>query len=417
MLDQHADNALASHELFADEDAMRALFARVRREDPLHWTQAEGYDGFWIVSKYDDVKEVGRQNTAFLNAPLTFLRDIEEDRAVRARGGSYARTLVNLDMPEHRLYRGLTQLWFLPANTKRLNGVIEARAAELVEKMVGLGGRCDFVNDIAIWYPLRVIMDAMGVPQEDHALLLRLTQQLLAPMDPAMRREKSSGAAFSASKAAVIKDFFEYFSKVLENRRAQPTDDLASVVANGKIEGESIGQMEALSYFLILSTAGHDTTANSLSGGLLALLNNPNELSRLRADPTLLDTAVEEIFRWVSPVRHFMRTAATECQLRHKTIRTGDRVMLCYPSANQDEEVFGDPHVFRIDRKPNRHLAFGFGAHACLGRNLAQAELRAFLKVLLARIDEIDIDGACDWVISNQVSGPKSMPIRYTVGS
>ena len=317
-------------------------------------------------------------------------------------------------MPEHRVYRGLTQAWFMPANIKRLDRLINDRAVEMVDKLVAMDGRCDFVNDIAIWFPLRVIMTALGVPEADHPMMLQLAQQMLAPKDPTLRRKETGGLS---AKAAVVKDFFGYFDKVLQDRRANPCDVPASLIANSQFDGQPIGKMEALSYFLILATAAHDTTANSLAGGLLALTQNPEQLAKLRADPALLNTAVEEMFRWVTPVRHFMRTASADSTLRGKTIRSGDLLMLCYPSANQDEEVFTDPHLFRVDRTPNRHLAFGFGAHACLGQNLARAELRAFFKELLARVERVEIDGAFEWVRSNQVSGPKTLPVRCRVAA
>jgi len=412
MLNQQTDNAIASHDIFADEKAMRDVFAQVRREDPLHWTQAEGNPGFWAVTKHADVMEVGRNNQLFINGPMIFLRDDEEDRIARADNagkGTYLRTLVNLDMPEHRIYRGLSQAWFMPANIKRLDAMINERAVEMVDKLVAMDGRCDFVNDIAVWFPLRIIMSALGVPEADHPMMLRLAQQILAPKDPTFKRTESGG---TSAKAAVIKDFFGYFGKVLADRRANPSDDLSSVIANSQVDGQPIGTMEALSYFLILATAGHDTTANSLAGGLLALIQHPDQLAKLRADPALLSSAVDEMFRWVTPVRHFMRTATADSSLRDKTIRSGDLLMLCYPSANQDEEVFTDPHLFQVDRTPNRHLAFGFGAHACLGQNLARAELKAFFKELIARVDRVEIDGPFDWVRSNQVSGPKTLPVR-----
>lgn len=412
MLNQQTDNAIASHDIFADETAMRDTFAQVRREDPLHWTQAEGNPGFWAVTKHADVMEVGRASDKYINAPMIFLRDDEEDKIARADNagkGTYARTLVNLDGAEHRVYRGLTQAWFMPANIKRLDTLIHERAVEMVDKMVAMDGRCDFVNDIAIWFPLRVIMTALGVPEADHPMMLQLAQQMLAPKDPTLKRQVTAGVS---AKAAVVKEFFGYFDKVVQDRRANPRDDLSSLIANSQVDGQPIGKMEVLSYFLILATAGHDTTANSLAGGLLALMQHPEQLAKLRANPDMLNTAVDEMFRWVAPVRHFMRTATIDSTIRGKTVRSGDLLMLCYPSANQDEEVFIDPQQFRVDRTPNRHLAFGFGAHACLGQNLARAELKAFFKELLSRVERVEIDGAFEWVRSNQVSGPKTLPIR-----
>jgi cytochrome P450 len=412
MLNQQTDNALAGHDIFTDPVAMRALFAQVRREDPLHWTQAEGYPGFWAVTKHADIMEVGRHNELFINAPQAFLRDNAEEETLRNIGhsGGYARTLINMDSPDHRVYRGLSQAWFMPANIRKLDGMIQQRATEMVDKLQQLGGSCDFINDIANWYPLRVIMTALNVPEVDHPMMLQLTQQFFAPPVSSVQGSRTDVAAI---KTAAIGEFFGYFGKLVENRRANPTDDLSTLIAHMQIDGKPIGQMETLSYFVILATAGHDTTATSLSGGLLALMEHPEQMARLRADAALLNAAVEEVFRWVAPVRHFIRTATTDYTLRGQQIRKGDRVMLCFPSGGMDEEVFHDGERFLIDRTPNRHMAFGFGPHACLGQNLARAELKAFFKEFLSRVKEVELDGPVKWLRSNQVSGPMAMQVRY----
>lgn len=410
------DEEIVSHRLFADEARARAVFARLRAEDPVHLTQAKGYPPFWAVTKSADVAEVERQNDRFINAPLVFLLDCEEyaQRMKDTNGtGQYLRTLVNMDGAEHRAMRGLTQAWFMPHNLKRLDALVRSRATEMVDLMARTG-ECDFAQSIAPWYPLRVIMSLLGMPEEHHPDLLRLTQQLLAPHEDQQQR---SSADLERAKKQAFGAFATHFQALIAQRRAEPRNDLATLLVQAQVDGRPLGPQELLGYFLIVATAGHDTTASSLASGLLALLQHPDQLARLRREPALLGSAVEEILRWASPVRHFMRTAQEDYALRGRQIRKGDYLMMCYPSASFDEEVFPDGHLFRIDRTPNRHLAFGFGVHACLGQHLARMELKAFLAEFLARVEDVQIDGPVTLVASNQVSGPRHLPLRYTMAA
>jgi len=248
------------------------------------------------------------------------------------------------------------------------------------------------------------------MPQERHRDLLDLTQKLLAPQDD---QSKADPAARAIAKKQLFGGFAAHFQALIAARQAKPEDDLATLLVNAQVDGRPLGPMELLGYFLIISTAGHDTTASALSGGLLALLQHPEQLERLRREPALIAPAVDEILRWTAPVRHFMRTAQQDYVLRGRQIRQGDYLMMCYPSACFDEEVFPDGHLFRVDRTPNRHLAFGFGVHACLGQHLSRMELKAFLAEFLKRIDRVELDGPAVMVASNQVSGPKHLPLRY----
>jgi cytochrome P450 len=208
-------------------------------------------------------------------------------------------------------------------------------------------------------------------------------------------------------------DFFTYFNAMTEARRANPGDDLATVIANGKIKGEPLGPLETASYYIIVATAGHDTTSSSIAAGLQAFIDNPDQLAKLKADPSLLDGAANEIIRWATPVQHFMRTATEDYQLRDKTIKAGQHLSLIYLSGNRDDEAFRDPFTFDITREPNRHVAFGYGAHVCLGQHLAKMEIKAFFKELLSRLDGIEITGEVKRVQSSFVSGLKSLPVRY----
>ncbi|MBR1256363.1 cytochrome P450 [Bradyrhizobium sp. AUGA SZCCT0240] len=414
MLTKTLDAAIADPSMYADPGAYHELFAQLRKEDPVHWTEIEGFRPFWTVSKYNDILEIEKQGDKFINWPRLSLNSIADEERVRAgsgRGSTVSlRMLVNMDGAEHRAHRSITQSWFMPTNLRKLEAELADLAKEFVDRMEAVSGSCDFVKDVAVWYPLRVIMTILGVPREDDHRMLAWTKALLSSED----EEMAAGLRGVEARQAAIQEFFRYFGALSAKRRAEPKDDLASVIANAKVEGQAISDFETQSYYLIISTAGHDTTSSSSAGGLLALLQNPAELAKLRANPDLLPSAIEEIIRWVSPVTHFFRTATEDYVLRGKQIKAGDSLMMCYPSANRDEEIFPDPYTFKIDRTPNRHIAFGYGPHLCLGLNLARMELKALFKELLSRVDTIELAGDPAWIKATIVTGLKRLPIRYT---
>jgi cytochrome P450 len=408
MVDPALDPAIVSPRTYGDPESYHRLFARLRREDPVHWTEPEGFRPFWTVSKHADVAEVERQNDRFLNAPRLVVQPIAVEQAIGR--ASHFRTLVTMDNPDHRTYRSMTEAWFMPPNLRKLEASINDLAREYVDHMAGLGGTCDFVREVSVWYPLRVIMTILGVPPSDEAFMLKLTQELFGSTDPDLQRAAAAGATKQTAA-----DFFDHFRKIVADRRRTPRDDVASVIANATIDGAPIAEHEALSYYVIIATAGHDTTSSTTAGGLLALLQHPDEFAKLRQNPNLLSGAIDEMLRWVSPVKHFFRTATEDYELRGRRIRAGDHLMMCYWSANRDEEVFETPQAFRIERTPNRHLAFGFGAHVCLGQHLAKMEIRALFRELLSRIAHIELAGEPAWVEANFVSGLKRLPVRYTL--
>ena len=405
MEDRAINEAIADPRTYANQHAYDGLFTTLRRQSPVHWTAPEGYRPFWMVTKHADIMEIERQSDRFLNEPRLILSTIEDERRMEAAKNAMLRTLVNMDNPDHRLFRAIAQAWFMPPNLQKLEARVAALAREFIDRMAAMGGDCDFARDVANWYPLKVIMTILGVPAEDEPLMLRLTQELLGSSDPDMKRSGARGGTY--------RDFSTYFAKMTADRRRNPRDDVATVIANAKIDGKPIGELEATSYYVIIATAGHDTTSSTTAGGLLALLQHPEALRRLRAEPSLLSTAVEEMIRWVSPVKHFFRTATQDYVLRGQKIKAGDSLMMCYPSGNRDEGAFADPFSFQIDRSPNRHLAFGFGPHLCLGMHLARLEIRAFFHELLPRLDHIELAGEPAWVEANFVNGLKRMPIRY----
>jgi cytochrome P450 len=409
------DNSIVDPSTYADPARYDALFAHLRAKSPVHWTEPDGYRPFWTVSKHKDIQDVEMHPDIFLNAPRLLLRSIKDEERTKAMtGGStlLLRNLVNMDAPDHPIYRKLTQAWFMPIRIRALEEDLHALAREYVDRMASLGGQCDFVRDVAIWYPLRVIMRILGVPKDDEPKMLQLTQEIFGSEDQDVRSSSKN-----RNLAETIGEFGRYFAALTAERRKNPADDVTTVIANAQINGKLIADHEALSYYIIIATAGHDTTSSTTAGGMLALLQNPAQFALLKSDPSKLPGAVDEMIRWVTPVKHFFRTAAADTVLRGRPIKAGENLMMCYPSANRDEDVFSDPFSFDITRSPNRHIAFGYGPHLCLGQHLAKMEIRIFFEELLARLDHIELVGAPAWVQSNFVSGLKRLPVHYAMRS
>jgi cytochrome P450 len=404
----------------ADERRFHEAYRWLRAHQPLGRMENEGFEPFWIVTKHADILEISRQNDLFPSGvKATTLTTKLMDEKVRAQtGGSphLLRTLVQMDAPDHPKYRALTLSWFAPANVKKREEAVRAIARESVDRMASLGGRCDFVADVALHYPLRVIMNILGVPREDEPRMLKLTQELFGAQDPELNRTGGVAEDEQAAMAALqatIADFFMYFNAMTLDRQAAPKDDVASVIANAQIDGEPISPFEAIGYYIIVATAGHDTTSSSTAGGMWALASDPAEFAKVKADPALIPGLVDEAIRWTTPVKHFMRSATEDYELRGRRIRKGDWLYLAYPSGNRDEEVFEDPYVFRSDRKPNKHLAFGYGAHLCLGQHLAKLEMRILFEELLPRLKRVELDGEPRFAEAGFVGGLKTLPIRY----
>jgi cytochrome P450 len=394
-------------------------YAWLRAHNPLGLAEPDGFDPFWVVTKHADILEVSRQNDLFHSADrsTTLTNQAADARAREMTGGSphLVRSMVQMDAPDHQKYRALTQAWFMPSNVKKLEDKIRLIARIAVERMAAKGGRCDFVTDIALYYPLHVIMEILGVPEADEPRMLRLTQELFGPLDPDKARvlaEMSSGQVASMIQA-VVADFATYFKTISADRRARPRDDLATIIANAEIDGKPISDFEAASYYILIATAGHDTTSASTAGAISGLAQYPLQFNKLKADPALVPGLVEEAIRWTSPVKTFMRSATEDTELSGRRLRKGDWLMLCYASGNRDEDVFEDPFAFRIDRQPNKHLSFGHGAHSCLGQHLAKLEMRIFFEELLPRVDWIELDGDAQYTQSWFVSGLKKLPIRF----
>ena len=405
------DQALVNNENWGDENWVHAQFEWLRANDPIRRMDPEGFDPFWSLTRFDDIQAVEGNKEVFINDPRPILGPKLLQLMVQQMVGRrhLVRSLITMDAPDHLKYRTVAQQWFMRGNLRRIETRIKELATMYVDRLLELGGECDFVKDIAIWYPIRVIMSILGIPEQDEPLMMKLTQELFGGSDPDTRRSFENTAIMD-----VVADFDAYFRRLTQSRRENPADDVASVIANAKIDGKPMPELETNGYYIIIATAGHDTTSSSIAGGLLALIQNPNELAKLRSDPDqFMETAISEMIRWVTPVRQFMRTATQDTNVNGVNIPAGDSCVLWYPSANRDDSVFEDPFAFRVDRRDTKHLAFGYGVHVCLGQHLARMEMDAFLRELLTRVNHIELNGEPKYSESSFVGGLKSLPIRY----
>ncbi|HTR68840.1 MAG TPA: cytochrome P450 [Mycobacteriales bacterium] len=394
---------------YANPARWHAAAKRIREESPILEVTVEGFPRFWAITKHADVMEVERNSEVFFNTMIPALAPTANEAA----GETPVKTLIQMDGDEHKAHRAIVNDWFKPANVKQLQGRVEELATFYVDRMLEMDGRCDFVNDVALHYPLQVILSILGLPSEDFPRMLKLTQELFGAEDPDIARLGEDQSMFE-----VLMDFVAYFTTLSADRRAHPSADLASVIANAELDGEPLPDLSMIGHYLIIATAGHDTTSNAISGGLLGLLDYPDQLELLRSRPELIDGAADELIRFVSPVKHFMRTCQEPFTLRDVTFSPDDRLLLSYASANRDDEVFEDP--FRLDVERDnalRQIAFGFGRHFCLGAHLARLEIRALFRELLGRLDYVELAGEPTWIQANFVQGPKSIPIAYRLSA
>ncbi|HEY1827226.1 MAG TPA: cytochrome P450 [Acidimicrobiales bacterium] len=406
---QDAGKVFTDPTAYADEERFHRATTLLRREDPVHHVDEPGYRPFWALTRHADIMEVERDNARFLSAPRPLLMPTEVEK-MQEEQGQILRTLIHMDEPDHKAYRAVAAAWFQPGALRQMEERMSELAVRFVDRMGELGTSCDFVKDIAVHFPLYVILSLLGLPESDFDRMLMLTQELFGGADEELQRSTDLQEQFQ-----VLLDFFAYFTDLTASRRATPTDDLASVLANAEINGAPIPDLDLASYYVIIATAGHDTTSSTMAGGMLALLEHPEELARLRANPDLLTSAAEEMIRWVSPVKEFMRTASEDSVVGGVEIAAGESLYLAYLSANRDEAVFEDPFRFDVGRMPNKHLAFGFGPHFCLGAQLARLETRALFTEIVRRVDNLELAGTPKSSSTIFVGGLKSLPITYTV--
>jgi cholest-4-en-3-one 26-monooxygenase len=387
-------------------------FARLRRDAPVFWHEGDptfhgpqrGAGPFWAVTDYDDVVTVNRDNAAFSSAEgLVFMWDADDAALEEQR-----LLMLNMDPPMHTRYRRLINKGFTPRMVSELESTMRKRTREIIDRVADRGG-CDFVVDVASELPLQVIADLMGVPQDDRHKLFDWSNRMIGAEDP------EYGVTEEMAQHASM-ELYAYASQLAEQKRADPKDDLISVLTSAEVDGERLTDLEIDLFFLLLSVAGNETTRNLISHGLVALIEHPGELEKLRANRALLPGAVEEMLRYASPVMHFRRTAMQDVELGGQQIQQGDKVVIWYIAANYDDNVFRDPMRFDIERSPNEHVAFGGGGpHFCLGANLARMEINVMFDEVLDRLDDLELTAPVSRLRSNFINGLKHIPLKFTV--
>jgi cytochrome P450 len=405
-------NVLADSSAYADNERLHAGLSWLRANEPVAWVDNPPYRPFWAITKHADIMAIERDNARWTNAPRPYLAPaaVEDMLMADVEAGTGLQTLIHMDDPHHRDVRKIGADWFRPKAMRDLKVRVDELARVYVDQMRDLGGECDFVEEIAVNFPLYVILSLLGLPESDFPRMLTLTQEMFGGQDAEHQRGNTP-----EDMQAILIDFFMYFAQLTAARREHPTDDLASAIANGTIDGEPMSDMDTASYYVIVASAGHDTTKDAISGGLLALIENPDELARLKGDLSLMPTAVEEMIRWSTPVKEFMRTATADTVVRGVPIAAGESVYLAYVSGNRDEDVFGDPFRFDVGRDPNKHVAFGYGVHFCLGAALARMEMNSLFTELVPRLDSVELAGEPEYSATTFVGGLKHLPIRYSL--
>ncbi len=378
-----------------------AAFKRLRGEAPCYWQpEREGGRGFWAITRYDDLMRISKDPLTFSSARGgTNIFEVSEEDLSTLR-----LLMLNMDPPKHNKFRRLVSTGFTARLVTQLEPHVREICVELIDKVVERES-FDFVTEIAAELPLLVIAEMLGVPAADRHKVFEWSNSLVGFDDPEYHTSLETGKIASAQMWA-------YANQLALERREHPLGDLVSVLLQAEVDGDRLTEMEFDSFFLLLAVAGNETTRNLISGGMLGLIEHPEERARVLADPTLLPTAIEELLRWVSPLIHFRRTATRDLEMHGQRIREGDKVVIFYPSANRDEAKFDAPERFDVGRMPNDHLAFGIGEHFCLGANLARLEIRLIFEEMLRRLPDLELAGPVRRLRSNFINGIKAMPVK-----
>ncbi len=376
-------------------------FAELRREDPVHWHPERVGAGFWAVTKYDDLRQVSRNPQLFSSeVGGTGLREPSPEE----RMGSMV-IMLNMDPPRHVKFRRIVQRGFTP----RMIGQQEPHIRELARRIVAQvapRGEAEFVGELAAELPLQVICELVGVPLSDRKLIFELSNKLVGFDDPEFQNSPED-----AKNASM--QMFGYSMQLAQHYKKHPADNLTTLLLQGEVDGENLNEAEYAGFFLLLTVAGNETTRTVTTNGMKLLIEHPDALRALVDDPSLIPSAVEEFLRYDPAVHHFRRTALEDTEIRGRKIAKGQKVVVWYPSANRDEDVFQEPERFDIRRSPNEHLAFGIGEHFCLGANLARLELRAIFEEMLPRLRNPRLVGKPRRLRSNFVNGVKEMRIAF----
>ncbi|TAJ19818.1 MAG: cytochrome P450 [Dehalococcoidia bacterium] len=405
--------------LFTEGKAHEA-FRLLRRERPVPWHPGtERLNGFWSLTKYEDILHVSRHPELFISSKGIVGAGLRDDGGyVPIRPGDGGISLITMDPPRHVKMRRLVNKGFTPRAVNAMEPSIRKVTNEILDR-VASRNECDFVLEIASQLPLAVICGMMGLPQDVWPLMFELTNSVLGAGDPEYQSEvpeevRGSGEAERQTSMGGEMRMLGYFAEIIEQRRREPQDDLISILLEADVDGELLTQQDILAFCFLIILAGNETTRNAISGGLVTLCEHPEERARLQADMSLIDGAVEEILRWTSPLHHMSRVATADTEIRGQKIASGDRVIMWYPSANRDEDIFPDPYRFDITRSPNDHLAFGIGEHFCLGAGFARKEMRVMFEELFRRFPDIQTAGPPDRLRSTFINGIKHLPVTFT---
>jgi cholest-4-en-3-one 26-monooxygenase len=379
-----------------------AWLAYLRRDDPVHWQEEPGGPGYWAVTKYHDCVTVNREYEIFSSAAKgTMPFEMGNDEIAQQ-----SLMMLNMDPPLHTRYRRLVNKGFTPRMVRDLETSIHRSADSIIDR-VSATGTADFVTDLAAELPLQVIAELLGVPPEDRHKMFDWSNRMVGSEDPEYQLQGDI-----ALNAAM--ELYAYAAELFARKRIDPHADLMSVLTQVELDGEQLNSMELELFFLLLTVAGNETTRNLMSGAMHAFFLYPEQWVRLRADRSLLPTAVEEMLRFVTPVMNFRRTAMSDRQLSGTRIRQGDKVVFYHASGNRDEDVFDNPDAFDIGRDPNPHIAFGGGGpHFCLGANLARMEIRVMFEHLLDRLPDIHQAGEVQRLQSRFINGVKHLPVAF----
>jgi cytochrome P450 len=393
----------------------------LRRNMPIGRAHVEGYDPVWLLSKHADIQTVATDNELFHNGDVNPLFHSQADDAfARSVTGGTTRTLDSfsyMDPPEHTGYRPSLGDYFQPAVIRRkYEALFRQLAKELVEEFMQFDGECDFVQDFAAHYPTRVTMAVLGVPREDHGKMLQLTAEFFGGADPETQRDEFRGLPDAASRqwAATVQEFYGFFQQLRDERRQNPQDDLTTFVNTLEVDGEPWPEHIRNGFLATVAPAGIDTTKSAIAGAIVAFTRWPDQLALVKSNPKLIPTLVEESIRWTTPTKNFMRNATRDTELRGIPIKKMDRLCMMLFSGNRDEEVFESPNEFDATRRPNRHLAFSYGPHVCLGQHIAKTEMRILFEELLPKLKSIEVTGELEREQSNLVSNWRTMPVRFT---
>jgi len=382
-------------------------FAHLRRHAPVYWHEETNGPGFWAITRHEDCVAVNRDAQRFSSYRKgTFLWETPEDQLEQQR-----LMMVTMDPPLHTRYRRLVNKGFTPRMVGELQQSIHGVADEIIDRICQ-SGTADFVIDVAAELPLIVLAELLGVPAEDRSKMFDWSNRMIGREDA---EYQGSEAVAEENAALAAAELFGYAADLYERKRVDPGEDLMSVLTQVELDGERLSELELDLFFMLLAVAGNETTRNLMSGAMVAFSQFPDQWERLRADRSLLSSAVEEMLRFVTPVMNFRRQATEDVEIGGQTIKDGEKVVFFHISANRDEAVFEDPDRFDVGRKPNPHMAFGGGGpHFCLGANLARMEIIVMFEHLLDRLPDLTVNGTVERLQSNFINGVKHLPVAFT---